>query len=65
MEDPDPADDIWTVGPLADDENWQTDSGYPGYGLRYVDAAFCAEARTMVPALLAEVRRLRAEVPHA
>lgn len=31
---------------------------------RLADADFCAKARTAIPELLAEVRRLREQVPH-
>jgi hypothetical protein len=54
--------EIWTVGPCADDENWSTDGAMPGYGMTHADAAFCAAARTALPALIAEVRSLRQAV---
>lgn len=28
----------WTIGPLKDEENWNTDSGCPGYGMTKEDA---------------------------
>lgn len=56
----DPDADVWTVGPDSDRVNWETDNGCPGYGLPRARAAYLAAAADAVPALIAEVRRLRA-----
>ena len=35
---------VWTVTPELGMVGWQTDSGAPGYGLRFEDARFLADA---------------------
>lgn len=52
----------WTVSWDSRHTGWCTDEAHPAYGLAHADAAYLAAAANAVPALLAEVRRLRAEL---
>lgn len=46
---------VWTVGPYSDRENWETDSNCSGYGMPSSDAAFLCALRNAWPKLLAVV----------
>lgn len=54
-----------TVGPVTKKEHWNTDSGYPGYGMSEVDAKFVAEAANSMDAIIAELEILREVASHA
>ena len=41
---PDPLDTNWTVSTNPTEPGWNTDDGYPGYGLTRADAEFLAAA---------------------
>lgn len=45
-------DKAWTVGPLADEANWNTDCNMDGYGMPLADAKLAAASRTLLPKLL-------------
>jgi len=49
----------WTVSPHVHIAGWRHDCGYGGYGVTETNAAFIAAARTALPALIREVRRVR------
>jgi hypothetical protein len=42
--DADPEEKVWTVSPWADDTGWETDGGFPGYGLKKAQAQELADA---------------------
>jgi hypothetical protein len=53
---------VWTVSADPYEAGWETDSGYPGYGLLRSEAEFYAAAPATLLAALDEIARLRAEV---
>jgi hypothetical protein len=53
---------IWTVSDKPDEPGWETDSGYPSYGLLKAEAEELANAANEAPELRAENARLRAEI---
>ncbi len=40
----DERDNVWTVSPDPNETGWETDSGFPGYGLSKADAEYICRA---------------------
>ena len=55
----------WTVSRAPDGAGWNTDGGYPGYGLCQHDADLIAAAVNALPALLDELESARAALTNA
>lgn len=60
-EDPQPDDEIWTLSRDPDQPGWNTDCGFPGYGLTKADAQELAEAANAFAIML---ERTEASIRH-
>ena len=52
----DERDNVWTVSPDPNETGWETDSGFPGYGLSKADAEYICRAVNSHEGLVEAVR---------